>query len=71
VLRTDVEVKSDGVSLCVPHSELPNSELNALNTDMGMLPWGFVKLCAGDCTRYKSSYDPIPVILDSKQNIYE
>jgi hypothetical protein len=59
-----VEVKSDRVSLCVLHTDLPNSELNALNTDISTWPWVSVKLRAGNYTRYKSSYDPLPVTLN-------
>jgi hypothetical protein len=70
VLRRDGKVKSDRASLCVLHTDLSNSEVNALNTDISTGPWVFIKLHVGNYTRYKSAY-PLPVTMDSKQNIYK
>lgn len=68
MLRRDVKVKSDRASLCVLNTDLFNSEVNAVNTDIPTGPWVFMKLHVGNYTRYKSSY-PLPVTRDSKQNI--
>jgi hypothetical protein len=55
----------------VLHTDLPNSEPNALYTDSSTWPGVFVELRAGNYIRYKSSCDPLSVTLDSDQNIYE
>jgi hypothetical protein len=71
VLRRDVKVKSDRAGLCVLHTDLSNSEVNALNTDISTGPWVLLKLHVGNYTRFKSPCRPLQVSIHSKQNVYK